>query len=670
MGSPGTRRPAGRPTTPGRLPGGARPIRRRGGSLPSEPFAALLPLVLVGAIIAWWGWKAGAYFGVVFLPGFIILLALLAALLLFAPWPARLRGPDRVALFALLGLAGLTLFSALWSPTPDVAISDAQRVLSYAVAFVVGLWLCLLLGRRMLLALAPLAGAGAIVALATLVALWTGSDAAEFFEVDSTLRYPLGYRNAVAAFFLMALWPMLTLAASRDLDWRVRGFLLATSTLSIELAMLAQSRSSVFAVVAGAAVLVAAHPNRLRILGWLALAALPAAFALPWLLDVYQAEGGKTAESIPPLHAACRAMVVTSLLSLGVGFAAARAGRRFELAPVARRRIGSVLLAGLAVLALVGVFAISRSEGGPGGFFERHIDQLSAGTPDLTEEGSRFGFDLRSSRGDFWRVAVDDFADHPIAGTGAGGFRSSFLVERRSSSVQPEDPHSVELLMGSELGLPGLLLFGAFAIGATIAVLRARRLGPAAATLGAGALAVGAYWLMHASAEWFWAYPAITLPMAYAIGAATAPSVLRPAPSGRSRTRLALAGAAVIAAISMVPFFLSERYTDHALDTWQADIDKAYSELEDAADLNPASARPLVTEAVIAESAGDRQRALGALDRAEERTPDEWTLYYLEARILAPVDRAGAERALGEARRLNPLGTEIDEVAAQLGRGP
>jgi hypothetical protein len=641
-------------------------IRGREGWLPSDPTGALLPLVLVGAIFAWWGWKAGAYFGVVFLPGAMILLGLLAALLLFAPWPAALKGPPRVALLALLGVAGLTVLSALWSPTPDVAISDAQRVLAYGVAFVIGIWLCALLGRRMLLSLAPLAAAGAIVALVTLVALWAGSDAAEFFETDSTLRYPLGYRNAVAAFFLMGLWPMLTLAASRDLDWRLRGLLLATSTLSIELAALAQSRSSVFAVVVGAAVLVVAYPNRLRMLGWLTLAAAPAVIALPWLLDVYQAGGGKTAASIPPLHSACRAMALTTILSLAVGLAVTVAGRDFELAPELRRRIGGAVLAGLAALALVGLVAIARTEGGPVGFFERHIDQLTAGTPDLSSEGSRFGLDLRSSRGDYWRVAADDFTDNPIAGTGAGGFRSSFLVERDSPSVQPEDPHSVELLMSSELGLPGLLLFGAFALGAAMAVLQARRLGPAAATLGAGVLAVGAYWLLHASVEWFWAYPAITLPMAYALGAGAAPALLRPARSGPNRVRVALAVAAGIAAVSMVPFFLSERYTDHALDTWQADIDNAYSELDDAADLNPTSARPLVTEAVIAESAGDRQRALSALDQAERRTPDEWTLYYLEARILVPIDPAGAQRALAEARRLNPVGPELDEVAAQL----
>jgi O-Antigen ligase len=619
-------------------------------------------LLAVGAVIAVWGWQAGAYFGVDFLPGAIVLLLLLAALLLVAPWPARLGGPARIAPIALAALAGWTLLSAHWSPAPDVAVSDGQRVVAYAVAFALGLWLCLLLGRRMLLSLAPLAGAGAAVALVTLIALWIGSDAAEFFEEDATLRYPLGYRNAVAAFFVMGIWPMLTLAASRELDWRLRGVLLGCASLSAQLSVLAQSRGSVFATVVAAGVLVAAHPSRLRILAWTALAVLPAVLALPWLLDVYQEGAGKSPESIPALHTACGAMALSSGFAVLLGLAVARADPAIWVSERTGRRIGTVLLAGLGVLILIGGVALARTEGGPAGFVSRQVDELTAGSPDL--QGSRFGLDLRSERGDLWRVALDDFARSPLTGEGAGGFRFSYLLDRESS-LQPEDPHSVELLMAGELGLPGLLLFATFVVAAAIAVLRARRLGPAAAALSAGALAVAAYWLLHASVEWFWAYPAITLPAAFALGAAVAPAVLHPAGGDRSRARLALAAAAGLAALTLLPFLLSDRYTKNALRT--SDLDRAYSDLEQAADLNPFSDAPLAAEAVIAEEAGDRQRALAALDRAERRVPDEWTLYYLEARILAPIDPPGARRALERAQALNPRGPEIPELAEELG---
>jgi O-Antigen ligase len=463
---------------------------------------------------------------------------------------------------------------------------------------------------------------------------------------------------------VITMLPMLVLASARDLDWRVRSLLLGTATLSAELALLAQSRSSVFAVAAAVVVLVAVHPARMRMLAWFALAMLPAALTLPWLLDVYQQGAGKAPESIPPLHTACAAMFLSASLSAVLGWAATRLEPNISLSPHSSRMIGRGLLALLGLVVAVAAIALFRTEGGPTGFVDRQVDDLTAGSPDLSGQGSRFGLDLRSERGDLWRVALDDFASNPLAGEGAGGFRFSYLRDRENT-LQPEDPHSVEMLMASELGLPGTLLFGVFVVGGVLGVVRARRLGPSAALLATGALAVGTYWLVHASVEWFWTYPAITLPAAFLIGAAAAPALLSPKASGPSPRRNGLALACGVAALSLVPFLLSERYTDNALHT--SDVERAYDDLEKAADLNPLSDRPLAAEAVIAEDAGDRQRALAALDEAEKRVPEEWTLYYLEARVLAPIDPAGARRALGEAQALNPRGEEVVELAEELG---
>ena len=65
-----------------------------------------------------------------------------------------------VALAAPIALGGWAALSAVWSPAPDLAIADGQRILAYAVAFALGLWLCDLLGDRLHLALVPLAVAG------------------------------------------------------------------------------------------------------------------------------------------------------------------------------------------------------------------------------------------------------------------------------------------------------------------------------------------------------------------------------------------------------------------------------------------------------------------------------------------------------------------------------
>jgi len=618
--------------------------------------------------LAWWAWERGAYFGVNFLPGAMVLLVLVGALLLWAPWPAVLRGPAAVALGGLLALAGWTLLSTLWSPARDIAVEDGQRVLMYALAFGLGLWLSLLLGRRMLLALTPVVAAGAVVAVLTTIALWLGDDPGELLETDATLRFPLGYRNANAAFFIAALLPTVVLAAGREHDWRLRGALIGAGTLMLELAVLAQSRGSVFAAAIAVTILVAVHPARLRVLAWLAIATIPAMVALPWVLEVYQHGGGNTAESLAPLESAAAAMALTAASSAAIGCVVARGEPIVTLSPSAGRAIGWGLAAVLAAGVLAGMVALATTEGGPGGFINRQADELTAGSPDLSEQGSRFGLDLRSERGDLWGVALDDLVANPVAGEGAGGFRFSYLLER-DTALQPEDPHSVEMLMASELGLPGLLLFGCFIGGAVIAVLRARRLGPSAAALAAGSLALGGYWLVHASVEWFWSYPALTLPVAYALGAACAPGLLRPEGEISIRWRRGLAVAATLVALSLVPFFASERYTNNALRNWQGDLANAYSELDLAADLNPFSDRPLATEAVIAEEAGEPQRALAALSEAQSRQPEEWTLYYLEARVLAEFDSAGAQRALAQAKALNPAGPEIAELEEGIASG-
>ena len=69
--------------------------------------------------------------------------------------------------------------------------------------------------------------------------------------------------------------------------------------------------------------------------------------------------------------------------------------------------------------------------------------------------------------------------------------------------------HSLVMEMATELGLPGLALLGAFLVGVAAAGRRALAGG---APLAAGASAVCATWLLHASIDWDWQMPAVTLP--------------------------------------------------------------------------------------------------------------------------------------------------------------
>jgi tetratricopeptide (TPR) repeat protein len=224
--------------------------------------------------------------------------------------------------------------------------------------------------------------------------------------------------------------------------------------------------------------------------------------------------------------------------------------------------------------------------------------------------------------------------------------------------------------MVSELGLPGILLFVAFLASVLLAILRARRLGPESAALAATVLASGAYWLLHASVDWFWSYPAVTAPVAFALGAAAAPICMRSDSSDLARPwRLGIVAAAGLVAVSMVPFFLSETYANRGIRTGTANLDVAYADLRRAADLNPLTSFPLIGEAVIAQREGDRARALSALEEAESRNPDDWQPYYLEAQLLKTVDKARARAALARARVLNPLDEDVTGLSQELRPG-
>jgi hypothetical protein len=63
--------------------------------------------------------------------------------------------------------------------------------------------------------------------------------------------------------------------------------------------------------------------------------------------------------------------------------------------------------------------------------------------------------------------------------------------------------------MATELGLPGLALLGLFLGGAAVCGRYAIR---SRAPLAPGACAVCAAWLLHASIDWDWQMPAVTLP--------------------------------------------------------------------------------------------------------------------------------------------------------------
>jgi hypothetical protein len=634
-------------------------------ALPRGRQVAAAVLVLVGALFAWWAWKDGAFFPPVFYPGAIAAFALLGLLLFAMPIRVRISGPALIAAAGLAGIGVWSLIAIAWSPDRTVAVSDAYVAFLYATVFALGVWTCALLGRRVEWALAAVAAAGVLVAVGTTIVIATGHDLNTYLHPDATLRFPIGYRNGEAAFFMISVWALLSLAVGGRPRWPLRAAMLAATTLLLELVVLSQSRGSLPAAVVALVVYLLVTPNRLRQVAYLLLAAVPVLVALPTLLEVFQ--HGEIPGVLASLRAAAKAVAITTLLSLVLsGLVLAVLEPRLRIGPTWTKRISRTLAAAAVLAAAVGIVAFLSAQGGPVHFVDQRIAEFKRGvSPSFNNADTRFGVNVSSEREDLWRVAAEEFADHPVLGDGPGSFRFEYLRERRTQ-VTPQDPHGVELLMLSELGLPGFALLVCFLVGATIAALRSRRVSRSAAVLSAGALAAGSYWLVHSSYDWFWHYPAVTAPVMFLLGAAAMPALRAAPPPGRAR----LIGVALLAVLALgaIPLFLAARYTDRGLQTWESDPGAAYEDLDRAASLNPFDMEPLLIKGAIAARLGSRALALSAFEEAAERVPESYAPHYFIGEQLLKADPARARVQLARARRLNPLDPEIIALQRRLPR--
>ena len=632
---------------------------------PATVLAGIVPLLALTIVWSWWAAKEGAYFGTVMFPGIIVLCV--AALLLGTALPAtsrpRLALPARISILALAGLGAWSALSALWSPAPDVAIEDAIRILGYALAFGLGLWLCALLRERVHLAMAPLAVAGLVAGALAVVAMLSGEDVRTYLD-RGTLEYPIGYRNANAAFFLIAFWPALILAATRALDWRLRALSLAAATLSLELAMLSQSRGAIIGGAAALAVFLVVSRERARAVGWLTLAVLPALITIPALTDLFEAarQLGRP-ETEAALRDAARATIMGAGVALLLGAAAVFAGRRISAQPktVARANIAVALAAVAAVLA--GAAAFVAATGDPIDWISDRAEEFrSEGTPNLAEASSRFGVNAGSERYDLWRVALEEAGEHPFKGGGAGGYHYTYLLERSEDGIQSvRDAHSVEMEILSELGIPGLVLFLTALASAAVGALRARGLGPSRAALTTCAATAAAYWLAHASIDWFWAYAGVTAPVFALLGSAQAPAAT-PDRGGRPWPGRALALVTVVLALAAIPPFLAQRYLDAAFLEWRSDPERAQQDLDRARDVFPLSIDPLLAEGAIAFEAGDRRGAIAAFEETVAERPQEWAPHYFLARLHRSNDPQRSRAELRRALELNPLSARLRDL--------
>ncbi len=621
-------------------------LRRAPATVPA--FAALVLFVVwasdqAGYPLTHWG------------PGGLIVLALLAIALglVRAPLGAMPR-TVRVALAAMGAYTAFSFLSILWAAVPGDAWEGANRTLLYLLVFALfaswpqrGLSAALLLGAWTLALI--------VLAAITLVHLdGAGASQLENLLPGGRLDYPTGYPNANAAQWLMAFWPALLLARSEQIVWPLRGLLAGGAVLLAEVALLSQSRGSLYATPLMLGAVFALLPRRIRTFAAFVPIAAGVAAAAPAVLRVGDRLHGGNVSAANVHSAVAASFAAAAIVALLTALAAALEARD-GIAALTRKRVRTAVGA-LALLALLVVVAGGLAVAGNPVTRVRHSWDSFKGGYGQGATGSRLASGLGSNRYDFYRVSLDEFAAHPLVGIGADNFQQQYLLHGHSTET-PRYPHSIELRTLAETGAIGALLALIGLGAALLAAWRALRgPDPLAAAVAAAALAGFGYWVVHGSVDWFWEFAGLGAPAFALLGLVCA---LAPA---RARSQTAASGSAAAAepgaaargaaamepprsrrslvprlrlghllgvllglacAVSLAAPWLSQLQLQSAARVWRRSRSTAYARLDQAASLNPLSDAPYLELGSIALRYGELARADRAFADALARTPDD-----------------------------------------------
>jgi O-Antigen ligase len=662
---------------------------------------ATIPCVGAIALFVVWASDQAGYPITHWAPGGLIVLGLIAVALIGAR--ARLRELPRAVLLALACLVlytALSYLSILWAQVQGIAWEGANRTLLYLLVFALfALWPQRGATAALLLGGWALAMAG--LAVFVVIHVNAASHLARLFS-EGRLQYPGDYENASAATWAMAAWPALLLASSERLHWALRGLLAGGAVVLADLSLLSLSRGSLFSTPVMLVLIFVLLPGRLRTFAVLVPVAIGVGATAPIILRVGDRllHGG---DAPAAMHATTAAIFIAALAVGAVVALAAALERRATLSDFAAQRLrrgGAAVALATLVAVVAGAWIVA---GNPVERVEHGWNTFKGGYAADRATGSRLTSGFGSDRYDFYRVALNEFVDHPLVGIGADNFQQQYLLHGRGSET-PRFPHSVELRTLTQTGIVGALLavvglLAALLAGGRAALSRsARRADPLAASVAAAGLAGFAYWVVHGSFDWFWEFAGLGAP-AFAllgIGCALAPrrrseqvaggEVAGVKPDAPARERLrrgarrliggrvallaTFAVLALAAAASLIAPWLSQLQLERAARIWPTAPRQAYSELDDAASLNPLSEEPELLAGGIALRFLDLARADREFAKALRRNPRD-TYATLERGAIASArgERSRALALLRRTARLSPRDELIHEVLAVVQKG-
>jgi hypothetical protein len=418
--------------------------------------------------------------------------ALAAAAVVLSDRPFPRSRPGIVALVALAAYAGWIGLSTSWAPLHGPARGDFERAVLYVGAM-----------TAVVAAFRPRAAARAVEpALAAGTVIVSGYGLAGRLlpglvhqhppvPALGRLDEPLTYWNAQGVLAAIGFVLCTRLAGDPTRPGWMRPAAAAASVPLASAVYLSFSRGALAAVAAGLLVLLVAARSRRQVraaLVTVAAAAL-AAVASGVTDGVRKLAGGLAARE----REGAIVLAVLVVVMLAAAFAVAWSGR------AGTERSDSIALPRWAPIAttilVLAILVVPLALAGT------HSSTSAAGA------GNERFSSVGSNRYQYWRVALETAADHPLAGVGASGFAVEW-ARRRTIDEPVLDAHSVEIETLAELGLVGFALLAILLISIALAARRAYRADP---VLAAGLVAALVTWTLHSAIDWDWEMPAVTL---------------------------------------------------------------------------------------------------------------------------------------------------------------
>ena len=605
---------------------------------------------------------------------------------------SALRSVGGVASVAMVVLALWTTASIAWvDASRHDAWVEAMRATGYAAAFLLGG--VVLASARAYARFATLVGVGIAAVGATSLVRMLGDSPLEGF-VAGRLDWPIGYAPGMAGMSLFAVFLLLGVSVACEQRWQARrhaldlagaGLALGGAGMCAALALLAQSRGTVPAVLAGIVVALVATPRRST---WLlrlaviagALFAVKSKLTAPFQtqFDLRQApftEGADPDALLAAAEAAAHGAAMSTLL-LAIALVALGAalvpvgGWLTERVGDLEDRTGFALALPVTIAAVALAVTMLFASGGRTWLADQWNGCIDP--PErVNDPGSGTSYFANSGTGrcDYYRVAIESVPERPLLGLGAGNFRGEYVRER-ATAEEPRVVHSLPLQLLAELGIVGAALGATVLACVVLAAQRFVRSGHSRDATFAGAIGALGYWTAHASIDWLWQLPATSLP-ALVLAGGLVGCVSSPQRRVRASTAAPFAAAAMLGCVALVlPVTMADSALRTARDPKLQESDRAAAirAARDAQSYDPTWADPAITEATLQFAAGRRELAAEAARRAVRLEPRSWSVQFRSSGLIGLDDTAEGLEAFQAARRLNPQlpadVTDDDDAAA------